>query len=111
CFGTTPLRCLSSSTKSTCVRLVDTLHGDWFSDAPKCRSLICRPRLHQSTSFGRSALQPPKPGGTRSRRCAADRSNSKREQQQRRLLAGRRLSRTSAPNRRLLRNKQQSRAV
>src|SRR5260370_12843757 len=37
---TTPRRSLSSNAEFTCVRLADTLHGDWCLDAPKCRSLI-----------------------------------------------------------------------
>src|SRR5262249_41954670 len=48
--------------------------------------------------------------GTQSKSSAADRLTSNREEQQRRPLPGRRRSRKSAANRRLLRNKQHAQA-
>src|SRR5438034_1714152 len=104
----TPRRSLSSNAKPTCVRSADTSHGGSYSNASKCRSPTCRLYLYQSTNFGTGALRPPERGQKLSRSCAADRSTSKKEQQQRRLRAGQRRSRRSAANRQVLRNRQQS---
>src|SRR6266404_6747464 len=89
----TPRRSLSSNAKPTCVRRADTSHGGWYSNASKCRSPTCRSYLYPSTNFGTGALRPPERGQKLSRSCAADRSTSKKEQQQRRLRAGQMRSR------------------